>query len=693
MRAPSFPELFYSLPAYRANAGPGARAHRHLRRGGALPAAATPAERDLLRERAARRDRARRDGLRGGSAASCPVVNIEGIDTRGLELEAARTFAGSRSVQFAYALAAARSDKATGRAAGRRARPPRPALREPSAPASTSLLSPALTFRGGAAPRRGRRAARARRLHAVRPRRARAQLPPAMELAGTVQNLFDTRLRRTLAAGRPARGLPAARPRGLRQGAVQVLDAVRNQDRAARLLASPRSPRHSRARRGRAPRRPCRFPPDVQIAAAPEDAHLRPLVPVQGASPAVTIGVVYVPDRPRVGEGQGRDAGDPGAASPTARSRTCPSSTWRWSTRTRPRLEKAVRADRVNVFYIAPGNAAGLPALLKMSHDLRHHHRHRRARVRAAGGGHRHRHQGGQEARHPHQPARLAHGGQRVRRQPPAHRHGGEVRSVPPPVHQGEADAHHHGHEPVAVMVACALFIVYDIEDFKRKMAEDLRVVAEGIAINTTPALEFESLDSAREILGALRAYEHIETAVIFDKQGQQRGLPAAPTSAEAPPPGPAPGGRLLRGRARLLHLPQRAPRRRQDAGHHLHPVRHAGARRPARQLRARRGHRGAGLAARRPPPLLAAAEAHLAPHPPPGRHREPGHPGEGLLAARGEGHRRRAGRAHRRLQRDAGADPAARRRAHGGQGGGGAGQPHQERLPGQHEPRAAHAR
>jgi hypothetical protein len=32
-----------------------------------------------------------------------------------------------------------------------------------------------------------------------------------------------------------------------------------------------------------------------------------------------------------------------------------------------PTLEKAVRANRVNVFYVAPGNAAGLAALVKMS--------------------------------------------------------------------------------------------------------------------------------------------------------------------------------------------------------------------------------------------------------------------------------------------------------------------------------------
>ncbi|HET7745739.1 MAG TPA: CHASE sensor domain-containing protein, partial [Vicinamibacteria bacterium] len=71
----------------------------------------------------------------------------------------------------------------------------------------------------------------------------------------------------------------------------------------------------------------------------------------------------------------------------------------------------------------------------------------------------------------------------------------------------------------VAVVVACAAFVYYDIQSFKRQMKEDLRVVAQGIAINSTPALEFESLESAREILAALRADPHLETAVIFDRE------------------------------------------------------------------------------------------------------------------------------------------------------------------------------
>jgi signal transduction histidine kinase/CheY-like chemotaxis protein len=94
----------------------------------------------------------------------------------------------------------------------------------------------------------------------------------------------------------------------------------------------------------------------------------------------------------------------------------------------------------------------------------------------------------------------------------------------------------------VAVVVACALFIWYDIDSFKKKMKEDIGVVAAGVAINSTPALEFESLDSAKDILKALSAYEHIETAIVFDKDGKSV-VYRRPDSPEEPPPALRPDG------------------------------------------------------------------------------------------------------------------------------------------------------
>jgi signal transduction histidine kinase/CheY-like chemotaxis protein len=94
----------------------------------------------------------------------------------------------------------------------------------------------------------------------------------------------------------------------------------------------------------------------------------------------------------------------------------------------------------------------------------------------------------------------------------------------------------------VSVIVACALFIWYDVTSFRKKMADDLRVVGDGVAINSTPALEFESLESARDILGALRPYEHIETAIIFDKSGNTV-VYRRPDVAPAAPPALRPDG------------------------------------------------------------------------------------------------------------------------------------------------------
>lgn len=72
----------------------------------------------------------------------------------------------------------------------------------------------------------------------------------------------------------------------------------------------------------------------------------------------------------------------------------------------------------------------------------------------------------------------------------------------------------------VPAILACTVFTFYDIGNVRRAMKEDLNVVAEGLAINVTPALEFESLDSARDILGAMRADPRVEMAVIYDRRG-----------------------------------------------------------------------------------------------------------------------------------------------------------------------------
>jgi signal transduction histidine kinase/CheY-like chemotaxis protein len=72
-----------------------------------------------------------------------------------------------------------------------------------------------------------------------------------------------------------------------------------------------------------------------------------------------------------------------------------------------------------------------------------------------------------------------------------------------------------------ALLVACIAFVLFDVRSFRRKMADDLSVVAEGIGINSTAALQFDSPESGAEILSALRAYPHIVSALIFDAEGR----------------------------------------------------------------------------------------------------------------------------------------------------------------------------
>ena len=72
-----------------------------------------------------------------------------------------------------------------------------------------------------------------------------------------------------------------------------------------------------------------------------------------------------------------------------------------------------------------------------------------------------------------------------------------------------------------ALLVASTLFVLYDVRSFKKKIAEDLSVVAEGISINSTAALDFKEPGDAAAILAALQAYPHIVSAVIFDAKGE----------------------------------------------------------------------------------------------------------------------------------------------------------------------------
>jgi signal transduction histidine kinase/DNA-binding response OmpR family regulator len=72
-----------------------------------------------------------------------------------------------------------------------------------------------------------------------------------------------------------------------------------------------------------------------------------------------------------------------------------------------------------------------------------------------------------------------------------------------------------------ALLVACAAFMAYDVYTARQRMATDLSLVAEGLAINVGPALDFADARGAEDLLGSLRARNNVVAALVLDAEGQ----------------------------------------------------------------------------------------------------------------------------------------------------------------------------
>jgi len=72
----------------------------------------------------------------------------------------------------------------------------------------------------------------------------------------------------------------------------------------------------------------------------------------------------------------------------------------------------------------------------------------------------------------------------------------------------------------VALFVASVAFTIYDRTTFLRSKTADLIASAEMIGSNSTAALTFNDSKSAREILSALHAKQHVTNACIYDSEG-----------------------------------------------------------------------------------------------------------------------------------------------------------------------------
>ncbi len=73
----------------------------------------------------------------------------------------------------------------------------------------------------------------------------------------------------------------------------------------------------------------------------------------------------------------------------------------------------------------------------------------------------------------------------------------------------------------VALFLACAAFVIYDVVSFRRVMADNLSSLAAVIGDSSTAALTFNDPSVAREVLNSLSNQPHIVAACTYDKNGR----------------------------------------------------------------------------------------------------------------------------------------------------------------------------
>jgi len=100
----------------------------------------------------------------------------------------------------------------------------------------------------------------------------------------------------------------------------------------------------------------------------------------------------------------------------------------------------------------------------------------------------------------------------------------------------------------LALLLTGVAFFIYEYLSFRQTLKNQLTMLGEIIAANSTAALAFDSQDDAQEILGALRANRHVVAAGLYDKQGQLFAIYPANTPRSALPPSPVSSGYQFKG-------------------------------------------------------------------------------------------------------------------------------------------------
>src|SRR5215469_9440952 len=104
-----------------------------------------------------------------------------------------------------------------------------------------------------------------------------------------------------------------------------------------------------------------------------------------------------------------------------------------------------------------------------------------------------------------------------------------------------------------ALLLACAIFVAYDVASIRKGIVEKMSVLAEAIGNNCSAAIEFNDPTTAEETLTALRAEPSVVFACIYTRKGNVFAVynRSGRTSFRPPPP-PAAGHEFNRDFLRL---------------------------------------------------------------------------------------------------------------------------------------------
>jgi PAS domain S-box-containing protein len=105
----------------------------------------------------------------------------------------------------------------------------------------------------------------------------------------------------------------------------------------------------------------------------------------------------------------------------------------------------------------------------------------------------------------------------------------------------------------VALLLACAAFVFYDVVDFRGELAGRIGSIAEVIAEHSTASLDFSDPKTAEQTLAALRTESEVVSGCIYDRNGRVFAEYSRDGKKITPPPPGAAGHEFVGNRMRLF--------------------------------------------------------------------------------------------------------------------------------------------